>query len=111
MGNNFEIVQCTSLNKLVSLDPLYFKNGQVAIIDRMLFFRNRGKGKAEGCHCDNLSFLLMLVCLFVSSGFWGFCFSLFVCLFSFPSVFKGTASVGMKYHITLLVCICVCLFM
>ena len=58
MGNNFEVVQCTLLNKLISLDLdlQYFKNsGQVVIMEWMLdlFFRNMWKeeGEAVGQHC------------------------------------------------------------
>ena len=68
MGNNFEVVQCTLLNKLISLGLLYFENaGQVVMMGRMLFFRNMGKkGEVTGRHCDKSSFISMLVCLFVS---------------------------------------------
>ena len=46
----------------------------------MLFFRNVGKeeGEAAGRHCDNSSFISMLVCLFVSF----FLSVLIVCLFN-----------------------------
>ena len=34
MRNNFEVVQCTLLNKLISLGPLYFENaGQVVSME------------------------------------------------------------------------------
>ena len=41
MGNNFEVVQCTLLNKLISLGLLYFENvGKVVMMEWMLFLRN-----------------------------------------------------------------------
>ena len=77
MRNNFEVVQCTLLIKLISLGLAYFENiGQVVIMERMLF-RNMGKeeGEAAGRRCDSSSFISMLVCLLFLSFF----LSLFVC--------------------------------
>ena len=39
-------------------------------------------GEVTGCHCDNSSFISMLVCLFV--------ISFFLCLFFSSSLFEGT---------------------
>ena len=65
-----------------------------------------GKGEEEvaGCHCDNSSFILMLV-------YFSFCFSLFLSwspwLFTLFSPFRTL--IWMEYQITLPVCLCFCL--
>ena len=64
MGNNFEIVQCTLLNKLISLSVLYFETvGQVVIMERILLLKNMGteEGAAARCHCNNSCFIFLLV--------------------------------------------------
>ena len=87
MGNNFEVVQCTLLNKLIGQDLLYFENvGQVVIMEWLLLFKTMGKevGEAEGRHCNNSSLISMLVYLWF-----------FLCSsFSFSSLFKGTILYG-----------------
>ena len=48
MGNDFVVVLCTLLNKLISLGLLYFENiGQIVIMEWMLFFTNMGKEEGE----------------------------------------------------------------
>ena len=48
LASNFEVVQCTLLNKLISLGLLYFENvWQVVMMEWMLFFRNIGKEEGE----------------------------------------------------------------
>ena len=83
MGNNFEVVQCTLLNKLVSLNLLYFENvGQVVITEWLLFLGYIGKaeGEAAGRHCNTSGFISMPLCLFVFlSLFLAFSLCLFVC--------------------------------
>ena len=58
---------------------------------------NTGKeeGEAAGLHCDNSSFLSILVCFSLS--------------LSFSSLFKGTTLIWEKYRMTLLVSVCICL--
>ena len=66
----------------------------------------KAKGEAEGCHCNNSSFNSKLVCLFSGLVVVVFVLSLFVCLFSSSSPFKGKTSIWMEYRITLFVCGC-----
>ena len=88
--NNFEVVQCTLLDNLISLGLLSFENlWRVVIMLWTLFFRTIGKeeGEAAGRHCDNSSFISMLVCLFAFL-FWFPFFCLLACSFSISSPFK-----------------------
>ena len=118
MGNNFEAVQCTLLNKLISPCLLYLKKnvGQVVIMEWMLIFRymEKEEGEVAGCHCHNSSFISMIICLLVFlSLFLSFSLCLlFLCLLvcSFSSPFKGTTSIWMEYRKTLLGCLCLHLF-
>ena len=68
-----------------------------------------GGGEAAGRHCNDSNFISMLSCLLL---FCFFCYSLslFVGSFSFSSPFKGTSLIWMEYRITLLVCLCLHLF-
>ena len=81
MQNSFEVVQCTLLNKLVSLGPLCFQNvGRAKIMEGMLSFRNVGEETG-------------------ASGF-------SPCPFASP--FTGT--IWIEYRLTLPDCVCVGLF-
>ena len=75
----------------------------------MLFLRIMGmvEGDAEGCHCDNASFISMLVC-YLFFQFFFLLLLLFVCSFSSYSPFMERTSIWMEYHITLLVYVCIC---
>ena len=66
------------------------------------------EGVAKGGHCDNSNFISMLVCLIFFFFFSSF-FSSLVCLFS-SSPFKETTAIWMEYRITLLVSLCLHLF-
>ena len=60
-------------------------------------------GEVTGCHCDNSSFISMLVCLFV--------ISFFLCLFFSSSLFEGTIFfLWMEYRFTLSIYVCYRLF-
>ena len=59
------------------------------IMERLLFCRNKGKLKeseAAGRHCDNSTFISMLVRLFF---FTTFCLSFCLCSFSFGLLLRG----------------------
>ena len=101
MGNNFEVVQSTLLNKLVSQDLLYFQNvGQVVITAWMLLFR---KGRGSGCR-DNPTFILVLVCLLFVSSFVSssLLVSLCVCFLPLLHLQNNFSMNGISY----LVCLC-----
>ena len=111
MRNNFEVVQCTLLDKLIILSLPYFQNvGQVVIMEWTLFW-NMGKeeGEAAEWDCNSSNFISMLVCLLFISVFLSFSFCLFRCSFPSSSPLKGTTLVWMEYHIICL-CVGVCLF-
>ena len=107
MRNNFEVVQCTLLNKLISLSLPYFQNvGQVVIMEWMWFW-NMGKeeGEAAGRHCHSSSFISMpfvcylYLCFFLSQ------FCLLGCSFPSSSPLKVATLVRMECRIT---CLFVC---
>ena len=85
-----------------------FKNVGQVVIMVLTLFQNMGKeeGKVAGPQCDNLSFILIRVCLLVICIFVCFCLLLFVCLFIFLCFsFEGNNHHmdGIMYYITCLV--------
>ena len=108
MKNNFKVVHCTLLNKLISLSLLHLKNvGKVIIMEWMLFW-NMGKeeGEAAGRHCYSSSFISMLVCLLFIGLFLSFSFVCVVVRFLLLLLhWKRTTLVWIEYRIT---CLFVC---